>query len=414
MSAAAGVRRERLSWRLDRMAEFGARSDRGVNRQIYSGADRAARGELNRWAADLGLELYTDAIANQFFRLAPEGADPELPPLVTGSHLDSQPTGGRYDGVYGVVAGFEAVAALIESGAEPKRPIEIVAWSNEEGSRFAPGCMGSMCFTGAKTVADVADITDRDGLRLQDELDKTLASHPQMRQRDFGLPVHAYIELHIEQGPILEKLGKPIGSVRGIQGCRWFTVTVEGEARHAGTTPLALRRDALRAAVGYIGELQQALQDPDDVTRFTVGRLDVSPNVPNTVAERVDFSIDLRHPDDAVLDTASGRIGVILAQPRDGCTATCEPIFHHAPVRFDPDLAAAIEDQAFSLDLACEPMMSGAFHDALFMAGHCPSAMIFVPSRNGVSHHPSEFTAPADLHDGARLLASVLEEVAGS
>ncbi len=413
MNAADGVRRERLSWRLDRMAEFGARPDGGVNRQIYSDADRAARGELNRWAADLGLELYTDPIANQFFRLVPEGADPRLPPVVTGSHLDSQPTGGRYDGVYGVVAGFEAVAALIESGAEPKRPIEIVAWSNEEGSRFAPGCMGSMCFAGARSVADLADITDRDGLRLQDELDKTLASHPQMHERGFGLPVRAYVELHIEQGPVLEKLGKPIGLVRGIQGCRWFNVTVEGEARHAGTTPLALRRDALRAAVGYIDELQQALEDPDDVIRFTVGRFDVSPNAPNTVAERVGFSIDLRHPDDAVLEAAAARIGAILSLERGGCRATCERIFDHAPVQFDPDLFAAIGDEGRALDLACETLMSGAFHDALFMADHCPTAMIFVPSQDGISHHPSEFTALSDLYDGARLLTRVLEKVAG-
>ena len=181
---------------------------------------------------------------------------------------------------WGVVAGFEAVEALVESGATLRRPVEIVSWSNEEGSRFAPGCMGSMCFAGAKTVAELADITDAEGLRLGDELDKTLASHPEMQHREFGLPISSYIELHIEQGPVLETLNKPVGLVSGIQGCRWFTVTIEGEARHAGTTPLGLRRDALRAAIGYITELQNALHDPEDVLRFTIGRLGRFPEFP--------------------------------------------------------------------------------------------------------------------------------------
>jgi N-carbamoyl-L-amino-acid hydrolase len=394
------------------MAEFGARPDKGVNRQIYSDADRAARAELNRWAGEMGLELYTDPIANQFFRLTAQGVNPGLPPVVTGSHLDSQPTGGRYDGVYGVVAGFEAVQALIDSGAKLNRPVEIVAWSNEEGSRFAPGCMGSMCFTAAKTVAELADITDADGLRLEDELNKTLASHPEMQQRDFSLPVSAYIELHIEQGPVLEALGKPIGIVSGIQGCRWFNVSVNGEARHAGTTPLKSRRDALRAAVSYISELQHVMHDPDDVIRFTIGRMEVFPNSPNTVAERVNFSIDLRHPDDAVLECLSARIHNILSHQHERCQAQCMQIFTHAPVRFHAGIVSEIETQALAQNLAFEPMMSGAFHDALFMADHCPSAMIFVPSRDGISHHPSEFTPQTDLFDGTRLLASVLERLA--
>lgn len=412
MSAAEKVSQERLSWQLDRMAEFGARVDGGVNRQIYSDADRAARAELNRWAEEMRLELFTDPIANQFFRLTGPDTDTALPPIVTGSHLDSQPTGGRYDGVFGVVAGFEAVAALIEAGSPLRRPVEIVSWSNEEGSRYAPGCMGSMCFAGARTVEDLADITDADGLRLGDELAKTLASHHQMQPRGFGLPIASYVELHIEQGPVLEKLGKPVGIVGGIQGCRWFNVTIDGEARHAGTTPLGLRRDALRAAVGYISVLQEALHDPEDILRFTVGRLEVSPNSPNTVPERVTFSIDLRHPDDAVLTDLTARITEILSQKQSGCQAQSALIFNHAPVQFDPTLVARLNANAQALNLGHEPMMSGAFHDALFMADHCPSAMIFVPSHDGISHHPSEYTPLPDLYDGVRLLTKTLESLA--
>lgn len=413
MKAAEKVSQERLGWRIERMAQFGARSDGGVNRQIFSDADRAARAELISWARDLGLELYTDPIANQFFRLVPEGVDSTLPPVLTGSHLDSQPTGGCYDGVFGVVAGFEAVAAMMEAEADLKRPVEIVAWSNEEGSRFAPGCMGSMCFSGARALDSLVDIKDTDGMRLGDELAKTLASHPEMIQRNFALPVSAYFELHIEQGPILEKQGKSIGLVSGIQGCRWFNVTVDGEARHAGTTPLSLRKDALRAAVGYISELQQILHDPADVTRFTIGRMNVSPNSPNTVAERVSFSIDLRHPAEEVLVHLSNVIQTTLSQEKHGCRAKCEPIFTHEPVRFADDLIGLIKEEVDSLGFAFEPMMSGAFHDALFLTDHCPSAMIFVPSQDGISHHPSEFTPLPDLYRGAQLLANSLQRAAG-
>ena len=414
MISAHKVCRERLGWRINRMAEFGASADGGVNRQVFSDADRAARAELNSWATQMGLELYTDPIANQFFRLMPKGVAADMAPVLTGSHLDSQPTGGRYDGVYGVVAAFEAVQALIDCGAVLKRPIEIVAWSNEEGSRFAPGCMGSMCFTGARAIEEFADTCDADRLRLGDELSKTLLSHPAMQQRDFGQSLSSYIELHIEQGPILERLGKPIGVVSGIQGCRWFNVTINGEARHAGTTPMAQRRDALRAAVGYISDLQIALQDPDDATRFTIGRLDVSPNTPNTVPQQVSFSIDLRHPDTEELNSLTERIHTVLSQQQQGCDAVCEEIFKHAAVRFHEWVIAAIQTCAKGLDLAYEPMVSGAFHDALFLADYCPTAMIFVPSQGGVSHHPSEFTHLTDLYDGARLLAATLEHTATS
>ncbi len=412
MISAQKVSCERLGRRLDRMAEFGARADGGVNRQVYSDADRAARAELNRWATQMGLELYTDPIANQFFRLMPKGVAAGTAPVLTGSHLDSQPIGGRYDGVYGVVAAFEAVQALIDCGAVLTRPIEIVAWSNEEGSRFAPGCMGSMCFTGARAIDEFLDTCDSDGLRLEDELTKTLHSHPTMQQRGFGRSLSSYIELHIEQGPILERLNKPIGLVTGIQGCRWFNVTINGEARHAGTTPLSQRRDALRAAVAYISDLQMTLQDPDDTTRFTIGRMNVTPNTTNTVPQQVSFSIDLRHPDDEVLNSLSECIRTVLSQPQQGCDAVCEEIFAHAAVRFHEQVISAIETCTHGLELAYEPMVSGAFHDALFLADYCPTAMIFVPSQGGISHHYSEFTHLTNLYEGARLLAATLEYVA--
>ena len=245
--AADLVDQGRLWQRHVEMARIGAIPGNGVNRQALSAEDIAARRLLLSWAEPLGFSIGADAIGNLFIRRA--GREPEAAPIMTGSHMDSQPQGGRFDGIYGVLAALEALEALEQAGIETARPIDLVAWTNEEGGRFAPGAMGSMVFTGVRRLADCLEIRDPAGIALRDALAATLAATPQAAERPFNFPVASYVEAHIEQGPRLEESGNTIGVVTGIQGSRWFNVEVIGEAAHAGTTPLAHRRDAVQEAL---------------------------------------------------------------------------------------------------------------------------------------------------------------------
>ena len=256
-----------------------------------------------------------DAAANLWLRR--EGTDPGAAPVVTGSHMDTQPNGGRFDGIYGVIAGLEALTALHRSGTVLRRPVEVVAWTNEEGGRFAPGCMGSMSWSGFRHIEEFADVVDPDGVRFADALASHLAGETDLPDRPLGGRPHAYVEAHIEQGPRLEAEGLDIGVVTGIQGSRWFTVTLTGETAHAGTTPLAMRRDAVQDMVRAIAALNTLMHDPQDVLRFTVGRIAVEPNTSNSVANRASFTIDFRHPDkDVLLARGDAIAGVVQAAVR--------------------------------------------------------------------------------------------------
>jgi N-carbamoyl-L-amino-acid hydrolase len=397
---------ERLRQRHEAMAKIGGFSKTGVNRQAFSEEDIRARKLLIEWAKAAALEVFVDPIANLFIRYQPEGSSGD--PVLTGSHMDSQPSGGQFDGIYGVLAGLEAIISIKQAGIKLDRPIEVVAWSNEEGSRFAPGAMGSMLFSGARRLQDFLNITDADGETLGSALAKTIEATPNIQQRQFGVPVHAYIESHIEQGPVLEQSNKQIGIVSGIQGCRWFEVTVTGEARHAGTTPVSIRKDAVQATIAIVNALNEFLEDPSDTTRFTVGRVDVYPNSPNTVAQRVVFSIDLRHPDDAVLTKLGDAFESVIKQNAGPCTASVKETFNHVPVKFSSNVVASIESAVAELGLTSMQLTSGAFHDAMFLADHCPTGMIFIPSVNGISHHPDEFSNLKDLVTGTSVLAKSL------
>ncbi|MGH7153835.1 MAG: hydantoinase/carbamoylase family amidase, partial [Acetobacteraceae bacterium] len=251
--------------RLMAMARLGAIPGDGVNRACLTELDRQARRLLIGWAADIGTTVSVDAAANLWLRV--EGLDRDAAPVLTGSHMDSQPQGGRFDGIYGVIAGLEAITTLADAGITTRRPIEVVAWTNEEGGRFAPGCMGSMAWNGCKRIEDFADVLDPDGIRFGDALAGHLAAESDLPRRALGHRPHAYIEAHIEQGPRLEAEGLDIGVVTGIQGSRWFTVTLTGETAHAGTTPLLLRRDAVQDMVRAIAALNDLMHDPADVLR---------------------------------------------------------------------------------------------------------------------------------------------------
>ena len=401
---------ERLWRRHMEMARIGAIPGNGVNRAAFSAEDIAARRLLVSWARARNFEVSMDAIGNLFVRRA--GTEPDAPPVMSGSHMDSQPRGGRFDGIYGVLAALEALEAIDAAGLKTKRPIELVAWSNEEGGRFVPCTMGSAVYTGARSMATFLDATDNDGIVLRDALAQTLAALPDAAPRELNAPAAAYIEAHIEQGPLLELNEKSIGVVTGIQGLRWFNIEVFGKTDHAGTAPLKLRKDAMRAAVDIINGLRELTADPDDVVRFTVGRVLVTPNSPNSVPSHVLFSVDIRHPH---LDTIR-RLGEAvepLARERAlPCDVKVTPTLHDDPCVFNPQVVDSIERAARALGASSMRLASGASHDAMYMSRACPTGMIFVPCEKGVSHNEAENAKPDDLTAGARVLTAALLDLA--
>jgi len=404
--AADHVSKERLWQRLMAMARHGATSAGGVNRQALSAEDIAARRELIDWGAQLGLIAHADDAGNLFLRL--QGRDPDAAPVLSGSHLDSQPNGGRFDGVYGVLAALEAVQAIQESGQPHARSIEIVAWMNEEGSRFAPGMMGSSAYAGAASLAQLLAVRDAKGISVATALREVDASLPTLPRRALGRPVAAYVEAHIEQGPLLERHGFSVGVVSGMQGKRTFRVTIAGEPAHAGTSLRAERKDALLAATATIQALAAALHDREDVVKFTVGRLEVKPNAPSVVAGEVVFSIDLRHPDAGTLTELGDKIAGICARAAQPCAAQVEELVSAVPLQFPASMRDLVRASAADLGLPTMDLLSAAGHDARYLNDICPTAMIFVPCKDGVSHNEAESATPEDLYDGTRVLAQAL------
>ncbi|MGJ4857234.1 Zn-dependent hydrolase [Labrys sp. La1] len=406
------INAERLQQRLEAFARIGATPAGGVNRQALSPEDRAARRLLAELAQARGFGVFQDAMANLFIRRG--GRDDSLPPLLIGSHLDSQPTGGRYDGALGTLSAFEALEALEDAGLQTPGPVEAVAWTNEEGSRFAPGVMGSMAFAGAADPAQWQFLTGSDGASFSGELAATLASLPEAALRPLGPPLSGYIELHIEQGPSLEKEGLAIGVVTGVQGTRWLKVTVTGEAGHAGTTPLPYRRDPMVAAVGMMHQLQTSVMPSDADARLTVGRIATIPGSVNAIPKAVIFSLDLRHPSAGRLEAIEGEVRAICRAEgeKQGCSVEIATAFDMPPGVFAPEMIDTIEATANRLCLPSKRMVSGAFHDALFLARVAPTAMIFVPCRDGISHNEAEHVEPASIRDGARLLLEATIAVA--
>ncbi|MCX7309072.1 MAG: Zn-dependent hydrolase, partial [Afipia sp.] len=392
-----------------RMATFGERPDGGVNRQALSYNDGLARVQLKEWAESLGYACSIDAIGNMFVRR--EGQDPSLPPIITGSHLDSQPAGGKFDGVSGVLAGLEALQALDAADVVTRRAIEVVSWTNEEGSRFAPGVMGSSVFTGQLSMRETLLLKDKDEIQLSDELTKILDMMKATTRREAGFPVAAYIELHIEQGPILESSHSTIGVVTGIQGTQWFEIEVSGAEAHAGTTPSRMRRDAMKIAVAIISELEHRYIDETDSLRFTVGRMSVEPNSPNTVPSKVTFTVDLRHPEASVLAKACDDLRFTCRRFAGSCSVAVRETLKMSPVTFASNLISLLDRAANSLSLRSKHLISGAFHDAKLLAAVCPSAMIFIPCAGGVSHSPAESATASDIAAGTRVLALALAEL---
>jgi len=410
MSGAKSVNQQRLWQRHAAMARLGGTPRGGVNRQALSPEDAAARNQLAGWARARGFSLFTDPIGNLFVRR--DGTDPAALPVVSGSHMDSQPTGGRFDGMYGVLAAFEALEALEDAGVKTKRPVMAVAWTNEEGSRFQPGAMGSGAFAGQYRLDDMLAQKDWKGVVLKDALAETLKAAPAPVQSALGFPLDSYVEAHIEQGPRLENERKTIGVVTAIQGSRRYIVTIDGEEAHAGTTPRANRKDAYAAATRLAAAMYEATTDADDTLRFTIGRVEVAPGSPNTVPGKVVFTIDMRHPRNEVLEAHEAKLKAIVAAKAAPCPAAIERVTNVAPTDFAPQVIGLVRTAARTLGLTNMDMPSGAGHDAMHIARLCPAGMIFVPCERGISHNEIENASPEDLAAGTQVLVEVLEALA--
>ena len=405
------VSQERLWNRHTELGKIGATPTGGVDRQALTKEDTRARLQLMAWAMELGARPRIDTIGNLFLRYP--GINPDLPAIMTGSHLDSQPTGGLFDGTYGVLAGLEVMEALANSGSQLTCPLDLVVWMNEEGSRFSPATMGSGVYADVLPIADVLNTKDREGVCLSDALVEMQTEFEDVERQPERLSCCAYLEAHIEQGPVLEDCGAAIGAVTGIQGLRQYEVVVSGKAAHAGTTPRSRRKDSLMSAVALISRISASIEDHEDQVRFTVGRLEVSPGTPNTVPSEVKFTIDLRHPDETRLNELEALIRCQISEV-DVCGVGFKRLIHSPSVRFETELVTIVEDAASALGFGVKSLPSGATHDAASMAKVCPTAMIFVPCREGESHNENEWAAPEHLWAGACVLADVIGRLGDS
>ncbi|MEI3854751.1 MULTISPECIES: Zn-dependent hydrolase [Ensifer] len=398
------VNGERLWKRLMAMAEIGATAEGGSCRQSLSDADEAGRALFLAWCEARGYGIRKDRIGNLFIRRA--GRNRDASPVMIGSHLDTQPTGGRFDGVLGVLAGLEVLETLDDAAVETERPIDLCVWTNEEGCRFQPAMMGSGVACGMLDLEKALSARDGAGIVLADEL----VRHEYDREAQPNLPdADCYIELHIEQGPILEAEAKTIGAVTGGQGIRWYEISVRGEETHAGPVPMALRKDPVPVLMHVIG-LVQAIGRIDEDARCTIGRIELSPGAINVVPGRVDMTVDLRHPNEAVLERMHRQLldGLEALRQNHNETDIDGRLAWHSPVvTFDGVLTEAVRASARDRQLMHRDIVSGAGHDAFNLARRVPTTMIFVPCRDGVSHNPREYASPFDVTAGANVLLDV-------
>ncbi len=390
---------------LMQLARIGATPKGGVCRLALTELDRQGRDLFVASAKEIGCDVRVDAIGNIFARYA--GLRDDLAPVMTGSHIDTQPTGGKFDGNYGVLAGLEVLRTLAAANVRTAAPLEVAVWTNEEGSRFVPVMMGSGVFAGAFTLDHALAQRDRDGVSVRDALNAIgYAGSPGGAPRAVG----AYFEAHIEQGPVLEAHGKTIGVVQGALGQRWYDVTVHGMEAHAGPTPMALRRDALLVASELILAVNRIALDHAPHGRGTVGALDVHPNSRNVIPGRVKFTVDLRAADDASLSSMDAALRAACASAADNARVAIdvEQVVYFAPQPFEPGLIAAVRDSADTLGLSSMDVISGAGHDAVYVARVAPAAMIFVPCKDGISHNEIEDARPDHLEAGCNVLLQAM------
>jgi len=404
------VNSRRLWSRLVEMATHGATPAGGCNRQALTDEDRAGRDLFVRWCEAAGCTVRVDQVGNIFARRP--GADNSLPPVLTGSHLDTQPTGGKYDGIYGVLAGLEVIESLNDAGLVTRHPLEVVVWTNEEGCRFDTAMMGSAVWSGAMALEDAYGLADRDGRTVRDELARIdyLGSEPAA-----VFPVHAAFELHIEQGPVLEIEDTAIGVVTGVQHMSRHRVIIDGVEAHAGPTPMQVRRDPMMALAAFLPRLYALAEEHGPDSRITFGYISAAPGSSNTVPGRLELTVDIRHPD-------AGHYHSMLREYEERVKEACESLglpvslscFWEAPgVEFDSDCIEAVRHSVAELGYSHRDIVSGAGHDACNLAAVAPTSMIFIPCEGGLSHNEAESISDDQAERGANVLLGAMLQRAG-
>ena len=394
---------ERLWTTMHTLAEIGATEAGGVARVALTDVDKAGRDQFIDWVTALGCSVQIDRIGNLFARY--EGTDPARPPVVIGSHLDSQPTGGKYDGAYGVMVGLEVIRALHDNEVRLDAAVEVVSWTNEEGARFPPAMLGSGVFSGDISLEAGLGSTSMQGDVLGEELLRIGYSGPQLPGDH---PIGFYLEPHIEQGPILEEGDHTIGIVTGVQGVRWYDVTITGQEAHAGTTPMERRSDAMVSAARLIAEVDEIARRRAPAGRSTVGVIEVEPGSRNTIVGKVRMTVDLRHPDANILAEMDAEmmrfVEGLHPQPE------VEQIWYSAPITFDEEISSALRSAATDQGKAPVDITSGAGHDACYISHVAPTGMVFIPCADGLSHNEAEAITYEHAVAGAEVtLAAVLQ-----
>lgn len=401
---------QRLWDSLMQLATIGATPKGGVRRLTLTDLDRQGRDQVVGWLRAAGCDIAVDRIGNVFATRRAQAADPGATAVAIGSHVDTQPSGGRFDGAYGVMAGLEVLRTLNDAGVRTQRPVTVALWTNEEGSRFTPVMMGSGVYANAFTAEYCLAQHDREGVTVGEAL-QTIG----YAGTDAAPSFHAYFEPHIEQGPILEREGLTIGVVEGALGQRWFDVTVTGQDAHAGPTPIEMRRDALLAAAHLVVGVRRIAATHPDYARGTVGQMDVSPNSRNVIPGQVEFTVDFRNARAETLDAMCTELAASARRiaAEHGVAIDLREVVHFPPCAFDRTLVDAIEAGARARHYPLRRLASGAGHDAVYVARTCPTAMIFVPCEGGISHNEIENAAPADLAAGCNVLLDAVLAQAG-
>jgi N-carbamoyl-L-amino-acid hydrolase len=401
------VNGDRLWASLMELAKIGATEKGGVKRLTLTDLDKQGRDLVVGWAKDAGMSITIDQIGNVFMRR--DGRNNALPPIMTGSHIDTQPTGGKFDGNYGVLAGIEVVRTLNDHGVQTEAPIEVAFWTNEEGSRFVPVMMGSGVFCGAFTLEHAYAAKDVDGKTVAEELERIGYKGEQVPGQH---PIGAYFETHIEQGPVLEDEGKVIGVVPAVMGLSWYDCTVTGMEAHAGPTPMHLRKDAMQVSTRIIQEVVSIANRYPPYGRGTVGMMQVFPNSRNVIPGEVKFSIDLRNVNDELLNTMHEEMLAFIEKTRQesGLGIKIERVSYYPPCPFHPDCVEAVRSATASLGYSTMDVVSGAGHDAIYAARVAPAGMIFVPCKDGISHNEIEDAKPEHLEAGCNVLLHAMLE----
>lgn len=399
------VNGERLWQSLMEMAAIGGTEKGGCNRQALTDLDKQGRDLFIRWCKDIGCTLRVDQMGNLFLRKA--GKDNSLPPVLTGSHLDTQPTGGKFDGVYGVLAGLEVLRTLHDANIETLHPLEVAVWTNEEGARFSPAMIGSGVWCGEFSLDYGWSRKDKSGVSIKDELER----HGYSGDTPCApFQIKAALELHIEQGPILEAIEKPIGVVQGVQGMRWYDLIITGQPVHAGPTPMEQRRDPMKAIAKIISELYALADETGPLARATFGDINASPGSRNTVPEQVTLTVDLRHPDQQVLDNMDAAFRRIAQEICNQCKVEHSIVdeWNSPAVAFNSSCISAVRQATEEAGLPYEEMFSGAGHDSVYVSKVAPTSMIFIPCENGISHNEAENATPEDITAGCQVLLGAM------